>query len=119
VEFILFSVDSIDYLIDFECFSTLSNNNIEFYPTDLIDQHVPKTNYQYFNKLSAEEVRYFAHRVVPLRMVAVLSSPYKLLKQTKTAGFRSFFANYFVTALQSVARGTLPEFSFERKGHIE
>ena len=112
----MFSVDGSDYLIDFECFSTLSNNNnIEFYSTDLIDQHVPKTNYQYFNKLSAEEVRYFAHRVVPLRMVAVLSSPYKLLKQTKTAGFRSFFANYFVTALQSVAYGTFPKFSFELK----
>jgi len=115
----LFSVDGSDYLIDFECFSTLSNNNIEFYPTDLIDQHVPKTNYQYFNKLSAEEVRYFTHRVVPLRMVAVLSSPYKLLKQIKKAGFRSFFANYFVTALQSVAVALCRSSALSLKGHLE
>ena len=61
------SVDGSDYLIDVEGFSTLADNDVEFYSTDLIDQHDPKTNYQYFNRLSAEELRYFVHRDVPLR----------------------------------------------------
>ena len=60
------SVDGTDYLIDIEGFSTLAENDVEFYSTDLIDQHDPKTNYQYFKKLSAEELRYFVHRDVPL-----------------------------------------------------
>ncbi|WP_417362082.1 hypothetical protein [Gallaecimonas pentaromativorans] len=61
------SADGSDYLIDAEGFSTLADNGVEFYSTDLIDQHDPKANYHYFNRLSAEELRYFVHRDVPLR----------------------------------------------------
>ncbi|CAH7097765.1 RNA-directed DNA polymerase [Vibrio splendidus] len=61
------SVDGSDYLVDAEGFSTLADNDVEFYSTALIEQHNPKTNYHYFNRLSAEELRYFVHRDVPLR----------------------------------------------------
>lgn len=61
------SADGTDYLVDLEGFSTLADNDVEFYSTALIDQHDPKTNYQYFNRLSAEQLRYFVHRDVPLR----------------------------------------------------
>ncbi|MBH0018706.1 RNA-directed DNA polymerase [Pseudoalteromonas sp. NGC95] len=60
------SQDGSNYLIEADGFSTLANNNVEFYSTDLIDQHDPKSNYKTLNRLTAEELRYFVHRDIPL-----------------------------------------------------
>jgi hypothetical protein len=61
------STDGTDYLTGQDGFSVLVDNDVEFYSLSLISEHDPKTNYQYFKMLSADQLRYFVHRDIPFR----------------------------------------------------
>ena len=55
-----------NYILEHEGFKLLADNGVEFYSSELIDTYNPKLKYHNFNNLSAEQLRYFIYRDVPL-----------------------------------------------------